>query len=91
MNNNNLKLFLPPLAAAVKVADVRLTHDGNGGLLICALVAGGGSGGNGQDCGNEELIITKRNENGYPSRLRYGVNSRGNVYQFHVDFGGSVE
>ena len=52
---------LPPLAAAVKVALIRLAHDGDAGILVI-LVAGrsivgwvAGGGGDGQDSGDDEL------------------------------------
>ena len=56
---------LPPLAAAIEVADVRLAGDRDHGLLIAILrirsrvgsffVAGRSSGSNGQESGDQEL------------------------------------
>ena len=60
---------LPPLAAAIEVADVGLAHDGDGfrgGVFILGVgrirsrvgsffVAGRSSGGDGQESGDEEL------------------------------------
>ncbi len=52
---------LPPLAAGVKVALIRLAHDGDSGVLVILVarrsVAGGVAGGSsdGQDSGDNEL------------------------------------
>ena len=56
---------LPPLAAAIEIADIRLASDGDHGLLVAILgvrsgvcflagVAGRSSGGNGQERGDQD-------------------------------------
>ena len=54
------------MAAAIEVADIRLAHDGDGGLLIAILgvgwlgIAGRSSGSDGQESSNDELCDSKK-------------------------------
>ena len=61
-----IKNDLLPLAAAIKVALIRLAHDGDLGIfvillvfLLLSLVTGRSGGGNGQNSGNNELYKRK--------------------------------
>jgi hypothetical protein len=47
---------LPPLAAAVDVADVGLADDGDLGSFVFRFVAGRSGGSDGQESGDDELI-----------------------------------
>lgn len=49
-------MSLPELAAAIRVADIRLANDGDLGSLVTSRVrAGRSSGGDGQKSGDDEL------------------------------------
>ena len=53
-----LYVTLPPLTAAVEVADIGLADNGDHGLLIDCGILGGGrsSGSNGQENGDQKLL-----------------------------------
>ena len=48
-------VYIPPVAAAIEVADIGLADDGDLGWLVFVVGAGWGSGGNGQESGEDEL------------------------------------
>ena len=47
--------YIPPLAASVQVADIRLADNGDLGSFVFRLVAGRSGGGDGQESGDNEL------------------------------------
>ena len=55
--------ILPPVAAAVQVADIRFAGDGDGRGVIAGRVSGRvrrwGSGSNGQESGDQKLNLNK--------------------------------
>ena len=85
MNEN-----LPPLAAAIQIADVGLADDGDGWLLVGILRVGGRRSGSSddQESGEDELLGGKSETQ--QSEIQWEEYRR-NVYQLHVELVGWVK